>query len=59
MTSDLSLAELRLDYTRKRQIAIPIAGAICWAVAGAFGAVLPVCQPREPLASDRKGTAPN
>ena len=42
MTSNLSLAELRLEYAQKRQIAIPIAGAICWGVAGAFGAVLPV-----------------
>ncbi len=42
MTSNLSLAELRLDFARKRQIAIPIAGAICWGVAGAFGVALPV-----------------
>ena len=41
MTSNPSLAELRLAYARKRPIAMPIAGAICWGVAGAFGAVLP------------------
>ncbi len=42
MTANLSLADLRLDFARKRHIAIPIAGAICWAVAGAFGAIFPV-----------------
>ncbi len=42
MTSNLSLAELRLDFARKGQIAVPIAGAVCWGVAGAFGAALPV-----------------
>ena len=41
MTSNLSLTELRLDFARERRIASPIAGAICWAVAGAFGAVFP------------------
>ncbi len=42
MTSNLTLAELRLHFARQRPIAVPIAGAICWAVAGLFGAVLPV-----------------
>lgn len=37
MTSNLSLTELRLDFARERHITSPI--AICWAVAGAFGAV--------------------
>ena len=41
MTSNLSLTELRLDFARERRIASPIAGAIRWAVAGAFGAVFP------------------
>ena len=42
MDDNLSLAELRLNYKRKRHIAVPIAGAICWAVAGVLGAALPV-----------------
>ena len=42
MTSNPTLAELRLHFSRQRPIAVPIAGAICWAVAGVFGAVLPV-----------------
>ena len=42
MEDNLSLAGLRLDYKRKRHIAVPIAGAICWSGAGAFGAALPV-----------------
>ena len=42
MTSNLTLAELQLEVARKREIAIPIAGATCWAVAGGFGAVLAV-----------------
>ncbi len=42
MTSSPTLAELRLHFARQRPIAVPIAGAICWAVAGVFGAVLPV-----------------
>jgi hypothetical protein len=41
MPTNPTLTELRFDFDRKRHIALPIAGAICWAVAGAFGTVLP------------------
>lgn len=41
MVSGTSLDELRADYARQRLIAMPIAGAIAWTIAGVLGAILP------------------
>src|SRR5690349_13989421 len=42
MCSDPTLRELRADFGCHRFLAMPIAGTVGWAVAGALGAVLPV-----------------
>ena len=43
MPSPSTLSDLRADFRRmgNRFLAMPIAGAVCWGVAGVFGAVLP------------------
>lgn len=41
MTSDRTLSELRAEFGRSRMLAMPIAGALVWAAAGLFGALLP------------------
>lgn len=42
MPPAISLQDLRAEYGRQRLIAMPIAGAIAWTIAGTLGAVLPV-----------------
>lgn len=42
MSEELTLRELQADFGRSRFIAMPIAGTIAWALAGVFGATLPV-----------------
>src|SRR5215831_19348813 len=39
---DMTLAELRADFGRSPHLAMPIAGAIAWTLAGICGAALPV-----------------
>jgi hypothetical protein len=41
MPTDRTLSELRAEFNRSRFLAMPIAGAIAWTVAGVLGAVLP------------------
>ncbi|MGH7274515.1 MAG: DUF7010 family protein [Nitrospiria bacterium] len=42
LPSDVTLREVRADFANRRFLAMPIAGAIAWTVAGILGAVLPV-----------------
>ena len=44
MATDRTLRELREQFGRSRFLAMPIAGAIAWSAAGAFGAILPADQ---------------
>lgn len=40
--SNMTLAELRALFGKSRFLAMPVAGTICWSVAGILGAVLPM-----------------
>jgi ethanolamine transporter EutH len=41
VSTDRTLSELRAEFGRSRFLALPIAGAVAWAAAGALGAILP------------------
>jgi hypothetical protein len=41
MTTSLSLDEQRMEFARRRGLAMPLAGLIAWSVVGVGGATLP------------------
>ncbi|MCL6482493.1 MAG: hypothetical protein K6U02_12295 [Firmicutes bacterium] len=41
MSSGVMLEELRFELARRRLMAMPVAGAIAWSVAGVLGYLLP------------------